>query len=175
MVGEIRDTETAGIAVQAALTGHLVLSTVHTNDALSTVHRLVDMGIVPYLLGPALRCIVGQRLVPRICQECAGPAVPPAPILAEFGLDAATAGKGFRRGKGCQACRNRGKRGRIAVHEVLYVSNELGSAISRRAPAAELESLAHAAGYRRLMQDGLEKAQQGLVTLEDVLAVARGD
>jgi type IV pilus assembly protein PilB len=175
MVGEIRDTETANIAVQAALTGHLVLSTVHTNDALSTVHRLVDMGIVPYLLGPALRCVVGQRLVPRVCQECAEPAQPPAPILAEFGLDATTAGKGFRRGKGCQACRNRGKRGRIAVHEVLFVSIELGSAISRRAPGHELEALAKAAGYRRLMQDGLEKAQQGLVTLEDVLAVARAD
>ncbi|MFY9344420.1 MAG: GspE/PulE family protein [Planctomycetota bacterium] len=174
MVGEIRDAETAGIAVQAALTGHVVLSTVHTNDALSTVHRLCDMGIAPYLLGPALRCVVGQRLVARIFPDCAAPATPPPALLAEFGLaaDAASAG-GFRHGRGCQACRNRGKRGRVGIHEVLYVTPELGAAISRRAPDSELEKLAVAGGYRRLLQDGLAKAQRGLVTLEDVLAVAR--
>lgn len=175
MVGEIRDGETATIAVQAALTGHLVLSTVHTNDALSTVHRLVDMGIAPYLLGPALRCIVGQRLVARICSECAEPATPSASVLAEFGLPADAKTTGFRRGRGCQACRNRGKRGRIAVHEVLYVTSDLANAISRRAPDAEQAQLAAAGGYRRMLQDGLEKAQRGLVQLEDVLAVARGD
>ena len=175
MVGEIRDAETATIAVQAALTGHLVLSTVYTNDALSPVHRLVDMGIAPYLLGPALRCIVGQRLVSRICPECSEPAAPAPGILAEFGLDPATKVHGFRRGKGCQACRNRGKRGRVAVHEVLYVTPELAAAISRRAPDTELQKLAEAGGYRRMLQDGLEKAQRGLVMLEDVLAVARCD
>lgn len=175
MVGEIRDGETAAIAVQAALTGHLVLSTVHTNDALSTVHRLVDMGIAPYLLGPALRCIVGQRLVARICSECAEPATPATSVLAEFGLPADAKTTGFRRGRGCQACRNRGKRGRIAVHEVLYVTSDLANGISRRAPDAELAQLAAAGGYRRMLLDGLEKAQRGLVQLEDVLAVARGD
>jgi type II secretory ATPase GspE/PulE/Tfp pilus assembly ATPase PilB-like protein len=177
MVGEIRDAETASIAVQAALTGHLVLSTVHTNDALSTVHRLCDMGIAPYLLGPALRCVVGQRLVPRICPDCAEPARPTASLLAEFGLDANGNGdlRGFRKGRGCQACRNRGKRGRIALHEVLYVTPELAAAISRRAPTTELESLAHAGGYARLMHDGLAKARRGSVTLEDVLAVARAE
>jgi type IV pilus assembly protein PilB len=175
MVGEIRDAETATIAVQAALTGHLVLSTVHTNDALSTVFRLVDMGIAPYLLGPALRCVVGQRLVPRICPDCAEPSKPEASVLAEFGLDPKQAHAGFRRGRGCQACRNRGKRGRAAVHEVLYVSSEMTSAISRRASDTELFQLAQAAGYRRMLQDGLEKAQRGIVMLEDVLAVARPD
>jgi type IV pilus assembly protein PilB len=173
MVGEIRDTETASIAVQAALTGHMVLSTVHTNDALSTVHRLVDMDIAPYLLGPALRCIVGQRLVARICPDCATKTTPNAALLAEFGLDAASATNGFKTGKGCQACRGRGKRGRLAIHEVLYVSPELGAAISRRAGEAELQTLATTAGYRRMLQDGLEKAQRGLVALEDVLAAAR--
>ncbi len=175
MIGEIRDAETASIAVQAALTGHLVLSTVHTNDALSTVHRLCDMGIAPYLLGPALRCIVGQRLVARICPDCSTPTQPEPQVLAEFGLTADTKMTGFRKGTGCQACRNRGKRGRVAMHEVLFVSAALASAISRRAPDAELQQLAQEAGYRRLMQDGLEKAQRGLVTLEDVLAVARID
>ncbi len=173
MIGEIRDAETASIAVQAALTGHLVLSTVHTNDALSTVHRLCDMGIAPYLLGPALRCIVGQRLVARICPDCSTPTQPEPQVLAEFGLTADTKMTGFKKGTGCQACRNRGKRGRVAMHEVLFVSAALASAISRRAPDAELQQLAKEAGYRRLMQDGLEKAQRGLVSLEDVLAVAR--
>ena len=175
MVGEIRDAETASIAVQAALTGHLVLSTAHTNDALSTVHRLTDMGIASYLLGPALRCIVGQRLVARICPDCAQPVQPPADVLKEFGVAPEAKLTGFRQGAGCQQCRNRGKRGRVAMHEVLYVSPALASAISRRAPDTELEQLAREAGYRRLMQDGFEKAQRGLVTLEDVLAVARSE
>ncbi|MCA8948790.1 MAG: Flp pilus assembly complex ATPase component TadA, partial [Planctomycetes bacterium] len=175
MVGEIRDAETASIAVQAALTGHLVLSTLHTNDALSTIHRLCDMGIAPYLLGPALRCVVGQRLVPMICPECAKPSTPSEDILTEFGLNAGEVGDGFRKGDGCQACRNRGKRGRVAIHEVLYVTPELASAISRKAPEDELQQLAQQAGYVRMLQDGLRKAQQGLCTLEDVLAVARAE
>ena len=172
MVGEIRDAETAAIAIQAALTGHMVLSTLHTNSALAAVHRLCDMDIAPYLLGPALRCVVGQRLVPRICPDCAVPATPSPDVLAEFGPDARDA-SGFKNGQGCQTCRGRGKRGRIAIHEVLYVSPELASAISRSLGDEELERLAAAAGYRRLLQDGLDKAQRGLVTLEDVLAVAR--
>jgi len=175
MVGEIRDPETAAIAVQAALTGHLVLSTLHTNDALATVHRLCDMGVAPYLLGPALRCIVAQRLVARICPECAVPETPTAELIAEFGLPGNVVPTGFRRGRGCQACRQKGKRGRLALHEVLYVSPELASAVSRRAPDDELRQLAAAAGHRRLLQDGLEKAMRGLVALEDVLAVARAD
>jgi len=172
MIGEIRDAETAAIAIQAALTGHMVLSTLHTNSALAAVHRLCDMDIAPYLLGPALRCVVGQRLVPRVCPDCAVSTTPGDDVLAEFG-EAARDASGFEVGKGCQSCRGRGKRGRIAIHEVLYVSPELATAISRRASDDEMERLAVAAGYRRLLQDGFEKAQRGLVTLEDVLAVAR--
>ncbi|MBL8753132.1 MAG: type II/IV secretion system protein, partial [Planctomycetes bacterium] len=175
MVGEIRDAETASIAVQAALTGHVVLSTAHTNDALSTVHRLCDMGIASYLLGPALRCIVGQRLVARICPDCAQPTQPSPELLKEFGVAPDQKPVGFREGKGCQQCRNRGKRGRVALHEVLYVSPALASAISRKAPDTEMEQIAREAGYRRLMVDGFEKAQRGIVSLEDVLAVARSE
>jgi type II secretory ATPase GspE/PulE/Tfp pilus assembly ATPase PilB-like protein len=173
MIGEIRDAETAAIAIQAALTGHMVLSTLHTNSALASVHRLCDMGIASYLLGPALRCVVGQRLVPRICPDCSVPVTPGEAVLAEFGSAARHSLTGFQQGKGCQACRGRGKRGRVAIHEVLHVSPELGTAISRRANDEDLERLAVAAGYRRLLLDGYEKALQGLVTLEDVLAVAR--
>jgi general secretion pathway protein E len=161
--------------VQAALTGHMVLSTLHTNDALATIHRLCDMDVAPYLLGPALRCVVGQRLVARICQDCAEPVEPDAAVLAEFGLGAAERRGGWRRGRGCQTCRGRGTRGRAAIHEVLHVSPELASAISRRAGPAELNAAAAAAGYRRLLQDGLDKARTGLVALEDVLAVARSE
>ena len=152
-----------------------MLSTLHTNDALSTVHRLCDMGIAPYLLGPALRCVVGQRLVPQICGECAEPDQPSEELLREFGIAEAGAGDGFKRGAGCQACRSRGKRGRAAIHEVLSITPELASAISRGAQEEELQQLADEAGYRRMMQDGLAKAQQGQVALADVLAVARAE
>lgn len=158
MIGEIRDSETASIAVQAALTGHLALSTLHTNDALSTVHRLGDMGIPPYLLGPALRCVVSQRLAPHICDSCAKPTTPPDNLLKEFGIDPADCPRGFRRGTGCQACRGKGKRGRIGIHEVMHVSPKLSSAISRGAHEDELQALADEAGYVRLMADGLDQA-----------------
>jgi type II secretory ATPase GspE/PulE/Tfp pilus assembly ATPase PilB-like protein len=175
MIGEIRDEETASIAVQAALTGHMVLSTLHTNDALSTIHRLIDMGVAPYLLGPALRCIVGQRLVPRVCPDCAEPVNPPASVLAEFDLSPSSTLIGFMRGRGCSSCGQKGRRGRVAMHEVLYVTPDLAAAIARHAPDVEVYELANRAGYRRMLQDGLEKALAGLVTLEDVLAVARNE
>ena len=175
MIGEIRDAETAGIAIQAALTGHMVLSTLHTNDAISSVHRLTDMSVAPYLLGPALRAIVGQRLVPKICPDCAKPATASPEMMEAFGLDAKQPPKGLMKGTGCKSCRNRGKRGRVAIHEVMYVNTEVANLISRNAPEHELETAAVAAGYRRLLLDGLLKAQQGLVTLEDVLAVARAE
>ncbi len=175
MVGEIRDAETAAIAVQAALTGHMVLSTLHTNDALAAVHRLVDMGIAPYLLSPALRCIVGQRLVPRVCTQCAQPAAPAPELLSAFELPADTELPGLMRGAGCRNCRNKGKKGRIAIHEVLYVTQEIAGLISRGAPRSELLPAARAAGYRPLLLDGLDKAMQGLITLEDVVATARAE
>jgi type IV pilus assembly protein PilB len=175
MVGEIRDGETAAIAVQAALTGHMVLSTLHTNDAPSAVHRLVDMGIAAYLLAPALRCVVAQRLVPRLCPDCARPAAPSPEMLAAFGLRDGAGLPGLRRAAGCRLCRGKGKRGRIAIHEVLYVTPEIAGLISRSSPAREIEAAAAAAGYRRMNLDGLDKAAQGLVTLEDVLATARSE
>jgi len=173
MVGEIRDPETASIAVQAANTGHMVLSTLHTNNAPATIHRLCDMGIAPYLLGPSLRCIVGQRLVPRICAECSETAEPTGGVLAEFGLDPNRKWDCFKQGRGCQNCRGRGTTGRIGIHEVLYVSSEMSAAISRNATDAEVHELAVAAGYRPMLNDGLEKARRGIIGLEDVLACAR--
>ena len=175
LVGELRDFETVSSALTAAETGHLVLATLHTNDALSTVHRLSDMGIAPYLLGPALRCIVGQRLVPQVCGDCAEPVNPPPDLLQEFGVSKATDMSGFRQGTGCQVCRNRGKVGRIAIHEVLTITPAIASAISRQVNEDQLQELAEEAGYVRMLQDGLEKAKAGLVTLEDVVAAARSE
>jgi type IV pilus assembly protein PilB len=175
MVGEIRDEETAAIAVQAALTGHVVLSTLHTNDAIASIFRLIDMGVAPYLLAPALRCIVAQRLVPRVCTECARPTLATPQLLAAFGLDPNKPPTTLRSGAGCKTCRNKGKKGRIAVHEVLPVTAELAKLIARRAGEDEMEKAAAASGYRRLLRDGLDKALAGLVTLEDVLAVARAE
>ncbi|MBI5851503.1 MAG: type II/IV secretion system protein [Planctomycetes bacterium] len=177
MIGEIRDQETAGIAVQAALTGHLVLSTLHTNTALGAVTRLLDMGVEPYLLGPSLRCVVAQRLVPRICPDCAVPDQPTDEALATFGAtDVPESQRTFRRGAGCPQCRNKGKRGRVPIHEVLVVDTEIGRAISRSTSDTELAAMVERKGrFVSMARDGLLKACQGLVTLEDVAAVTRED
>ncbi len=173
MVGEIRDAETAGIAVQAALTGHMVLSTLHTNDAPGALFRMLDMGIEPYLLGPALRCVVAQRLVPKVCPDCAEPGVPEEGVLAACGLDPQGDHSGFVQAKGCKNCRGKGRRGRVTIHEVLSVDVALSRLISGSAPEGEILKAARSAGYRPMLLDGVSKAKQGLVFLEDVLAVAR--
>jgi len=125
------------------------------------------------LLGPALRCIVGQRLVPRVCTACAEPYMPTAEVLAEFDLSPSPELVGFQRGRGCSDCRGKGRAGRMAVHEVLYLTPPLALAIARGDADEAIASLANAAGYRRMLLDGFEKAQLGLVMPEDVLAVAR--
>lgn len=168
MVGEIRDPETAGIAVQAALTGHLVLSTLHTNSAPAAVHRLVDMDIPPYLLGPSLRCVVAQRLVPRLCSSCAQPTTADPRLLGPFGLTQAPAG--LKAASGCKACRMRGYSGRIALHEVLSVAGEVSRLISRNADEAELMAAIRATRYQPMLLDGMAKAIRGLCALEEVLA-----
>ena len=178
MIGEIRDAETAGIALQAALTGHMVLSSLHTNDAPSAVIRLIDMGVEPYLLGPALRCVVAQRLLPRLCPDCSVPDHPHPDLLAAAKLsqddpDDARTIAGLRRGAGCATCRRRGKRGRVAIHEVLTVDRNIGRAIAQRIEESDLVDAAREGGYRTLLADGLVKAAAGLVELADVLTIAR--
>ncbi len=176
MVGEIRDRETAEIAVQSALTGHLVLATLHTNDALSAVTRLVDMGIEPYLVAAALRATMAQRLVRRLCPQCAEPAadssVPAArwQALAQR-LPQACAGiaPAWYQARGCSACQGTGFRGRLGIYELVPVSADMQHAVAAAAPAAELVRLADAAGRRSLVDDGLIKAARRLTTLEEVL------
>ncbi|MCW5549764.1 MAG: type II/IV secretion system protein, partial [Opitutaceae bacterium] len=176
MVGEIRDGETADIAINASLTGHLVFSTLHTNDAPGAVTRLVDIGVKPFLVATALRGVMAQRLVRRICPECTRPHVPAAAELRLLGLDAAAAaGADFRRGRGCAACRGTGYRGRMGIFEIMEVSDPLREMIHAGAGGAALRAQARADGMRTLREDGLRKISAGLTTIEEVASITLGD
>jgi type IV pilus assembly protein PilB len=173
LVGEIRDHETAQIAIEASLTGHLVLSTLHTNDAPSAITRLTEMEIEPFLVGSALDCVVAQRLARRLCDRCKAPYQPDAGELAALRVGAETqapAGPIFR-ATGCQSCSNTGYRGRIALHEVMTVSEEIERLAVARASSAEITRTAIAQGMLTLRQDGWAKAQLGLTSVEEILRV----
>ncbi|HEV8129496.1 MAG TPA: GspE/PulE family protein, partial [Candidatus Eisenbacteria bacterium] len=173
MVGEVRDAETAEIAVRSALTGHLVLSTLHTNDAAGALPRLIDMRIEPFLLSSAMLGVVAQRLVRRVCDKCKQPVTPPADLAQTLQIDVSR-GK-FRHGMGCRACSGTGYRGRIGIFEVLDVDEEIQALITNRAPAEEIARAARRAGMRTLREDAVRKAAEGVTTLEEALRVTRGD
>jgi general secretion pathway protein E len=175
MIGEIRDLETAQIAVQAALTGHLVLSTVHTNDAASTVTRLLDMGVEDYLLTTTINGIVAQRLVRTLCPRCRVPAEV-LPEMAEQMRLAQLAGGGAMtlfRTVGCDDCNGTGYWGRTSVLEVLPFSPAVRRLVLRRAEASEIQGAAAAEGMRTMYEDGIRKALAGITTLDEVLRVTR--
>ena len=181
MVGEIRDRETAEIAVQSALTGHLVLATIHTNDALSAVTRLVDMGIEPYLVAAALKATMAQRLVRRLCEACAGPrlaeptvAARHAALAARLGHTASAAPPRWRHAVGCPACGGTGWRGRLGIYELVELNAGMQHLIASAAPAAELVRAADAAGRRSLVEDGLLKTAAGQTGFDEVLRVCGG-
>ncbi len=167
MVGEIRDEETARTAIQAALTGHLVLSTLHTNDACSAVTRLVNMGIEPYLIGAALNMVLAQRLVRRICPKCRESYEPPRPIKKWFERLKMPC-ECFWRGVGCRHCRNTGYKNRIGLHELLAISDPIRDAIVADCNLANIRRLAQAEGMIDLRTDGLRKVREGITTLEEV-------
>jgi type IV pilus assembly protein PilB len=170
LVGEIRDAETASIAVKAALTGHLVLSTLHTNDAPSSINRLVNMGIEPFLVANSVNLIAAQRLVRRICGECKEPHTISTAELVEAGFtpaDAATIKP--MRGRGCERCNGSGYKGRVGLFEVMEISESLREMIITSAPAGELRAKAMAEGMLTLRQSGLEKVREGSTTLEEVV------
>jgi type II secretory ATPase GspE/PulE/Tfp pilus assembly ATPase PilB-like protein len=174
MVGEIRDLETAEIAIQAALTGHLVFSTLHTNDAPGAVTRLQDMGCEPYLVSSVLSGVLAQRLVRRICQACRAPDHPdPASLLALGVTDAA--GVELFHGKGCDDCRGTGYRGRTGMYELFRITEEARSLIVRKAPAGEIRRHAVAHGMVTLREDAWAKACAGLTTVEEILRVTQED
>jgi general secretion pathway protein E len=174
MVGEVRDLETAEIAIQSALTGHLVFSTLHTNDAPGAVTRLQDLGCEPYLVSSVLSGVLGQRLVRRICQTCRAPAAPdPAELLA-IGVAAAPGALLFR-GTGCEECRGTGYRGRVGIYELFPITDDARSLIVRRAPAGEIRHHAVEQGMATLRDDAWAKACAGLTTVEEILRVTQED
>jgi general secretion pathway protein E/type IV pilus assembly protein PilB len=176
MVGEIRDLETAEIAVNASLTGHLVLSTLHTNDAPSAVTRLGDIGAKPFLVAAALRATMAQRLVRRICPGCRQPHVPGAAELRALGLDrVASTGVQFFRGTGCPACLGTGYRGRLSIVEIFPIDDAVRRLIYDRASAGRLRAAARAAGMRTMRADGVRKILAGRTTIEEVLSATVGD
>lgn len=176
MVGEIRDTDTADIAVNAALTGHLLFSTLHTNDAATTLPRLFDMGVEPYLVASTVNVAIGQRLVRKICDSCRvqhnityAEAASLAGVLPE-GTDVHE-GMEVQRGNGCAECSGRGYRGRVSVNEVLVMNNEIREAILRKASAREIKEIAIRNGMTTMIQDGFEKVRAGITSIEEVLRV----
>ena len=172
LVGEVRDAETAEIAIQAALTGHLVFSTLHTNDAASAITRLVDMGVEPFLVASVVRAIIAQRLVRVVCPECKGEYGPEAEGLREAGIDPSRLeGKRIYRGKGCPACSQTGYRGRTGIYEILIVTEGIRQLIMKKADSATIGRLAISEGMRTLREDGARKVMAGITTLEEVLRV----
>ncbi|BDG36968.1 hypothetical protein PcaKH15_28740 [Parageobacillus caldoxylosilyticus] len=171
MVGEIRDRETAEVAIRASLTGHLVLSTLHTNDALSTITRLVDMEIEPFLVETSLAGVVSQRLVRRVCRDCREEREPTKREIEIFARRGMKIEK-LIRGRGCPTCNMTGYRGRMAVHELLVMTEEMRRVILNKEPFSKLRELAIKNRMIFLIDDGLLKVKQGLTTLEEVLKVA---
>jgi general secretion pathway protein E len=170
MIGEMRDPETAEIAVQAAMTGHLVFSTLHTNDAIAAVPRLLDLGVPDYLVSATLEAVLAQRLVRRICDDCRT-SYRPAPALVSL-LSAKPSGTiTLQRGSGCAACRGTGFRGRLGLFELLIVDDAIKDAVAHSASRAELRSLSQAAGMLTLRESGWQKVQAGLTTVDEVLRV----
>ncbi len=175
MVGEIRDLETGGIAIKAALTGHLVLSTLHTNDAASTITRMIDMGIEPFNVASAVNLIVAQRLVRRICETCKEEHEYSEEELAALGISPKEASEiEFHKGAGCDACGRTGYRGRQGLYEVMALTPELRRMILRGASSAELQETAIDEGMLTLRMDGMMKLKRGVTTLEEVVKETAG-
>ena len=175
MVGEIRDVETADIAIRAAMTGHLVFSTLHTNDAVGGITRLLDMEVEPFLLSSVVKSFIAQRLVRTICPDCVEVVDYPRDYLAEIGVPVKELGTRFRRGAGCDQCRQTGYQGRAAIYEVCVITEPLRKLIMRRRDGSELKQCAIAEGMESLRQDGWRRVAQGKTTIEEVVRVTQTD
>ncbi len=170
LVGEIRDLETAKIATEAALTGHLVLATLHTNTAAQAITRLLEIGVEPYMVAPSVIGVLAQRLAARICEKCKEAYHPPRALLQKFFLDEGLTEVPFYRGRGCPYCRGTGYRGRIAFHELVLITEEIRQLISDGHSAQEINRAAAKVGFRPLRYDGLKKVLLGLTTIEEIEA-----
>jgi general secretion pathway protein E/type IV pilus assembly protein PilB len=170
MLGEIRDLETATIAINASLTGHLVFSTLHTNDAPSAVTRLIDIGIKPFLVASSARCLMAQRLVRKICKRCGAPYMPTEQELRALGIDAAKAATAtFKKGKGCSECNKTGYRGRFGIFEIFVIEDETRKLIYEKVSSSVLRTRARELGMRTLREDGTRKVLAGLTTPDEVI------
>jgi type II secretory ATPase GspE/PulE/Tfp pilus assembly ATPase PilB-like protein len=173
MVGEIRDGETADIAIRSALTGHLVLSSLHTNDAPGAITRLLDMGIEPYLLATSVESVVAQRLVRVLCPRCVEPYEPAAKTLLQLGSDAEQfKGRRLMRGHGCQDCHGTGYRGRVGIFEMLTVHDPVREVIMTRPSGSQIRRVA-GAEFAGMRADGYRKVHEGLTSLEEVWRVTQ--
>ncbi len=176
MLGEIRDVETATIAINASLTGHLVFSTLHTNDAPSAVSRLVDIGIKPFLVASSVRAIMAQRLVRKVCQACKEPYVPTEAEIRALNISPSQMeGANFSKGRGCDKCRGTGYRGRAGIFEIFQIDDEIRSMINDRKPPGALRARARALGMRTLREDGIRKVLVGMTTPDEVITSTQGD
>ena len=175
MVGEIRDEETAEIAIHSALTGHLVLSTLHTNTAAGAIPRFLDMGAEGFLLASTVNVIIAQRLVRKICSNCITKYQPSDSILKKLSkdLDVSLDDQKFYKGKGCEQCNMKGYTGRIGIYEALEASEEIRNLITKRATSDEIQKQAVSEGMTIMLQDGLDKVASGLTTIEEVIRVVR--
>lgn len=176
MIGEIRDAETASIAINASLTGHLVLSTLHTNDAPSAIPRLVDIGVAPFLVSSSVRAVMAQRLVRQLCPACRAPTELSDYEMKTLGLEAAQmAGATPMKPIGCEKCRGKGYKGRKGIFEVFMVDDEVRHMINNRAPTIQLRQRARELGMRTLREDGVRKVLSGMTTAEEVITTTMGD
>jgi general secretion pathway protein E len=177
MVGEIRDVETATIAIQAALTGHLVFSTLHTNDSCGAVTRLLDMGIEPFLVSSSVMAVMAQRLVRRVCPSCREAYAPTLEEIRQLGLsaDRFEGHTVFRTGAGCQECKRTGYRGRTGIHELLVVDDDIRALVMKNADAASIRRAATAKGMSTLREDGADKLLAGVTTVDEILRVTQED
>src|ERR671919_2082301 len=175
MVGEVRDIETADIAIRAAMTGHLVFSTLHTNDAVGGITRLLDMDVEPFLLSSVVKAFIAQRLVRTLCPHCSRMVDYPREYLAEIGVPVKELGTRFQRGTGCDQCRQTGYQGRAAIYEVCLVTEPLRKLIMRKCDGGELKQCAIAEGMETLRQDGWRRVAQGKTTIEEVVRVTQTD
>jgi general secretion pathway protein E len=176
MIGEIRDRETAEIAMQSSLTGHLVFSTLHTNDAASAVTRLLDMGIEPFLISSSVLAMMAQRLVRVLCPACREPVKPDADTLREMGLtmeECLAADGHLYHGRGCDACRGTGYRGRMGIYELMPLDDSIRPLIMQHANASTIRAAAIERGMHTLLQDGAQKVLKGLTTAEELLRVTQ--
>jgi type II secretory ATPase GspE/PulE/Tfp pilus assembly ATPase PilB-like protein len=177
MVGEVRDIETARMAIQSSLTGHLVFSTLHTNDSAGAVSRLLDLGVEPYLASSSLIAIIAQRLVRKVCPDCRKHSEPTAHELKELGLGEIEANNGtkFFVGTGCEKCFKTGYRGRTGIYELLLVNGEIQDLIYKKKTAGTIKKVALEAGMKTLRMDGARKVLAGITTVPEVLRVTQAD